>query len=149
MTTRLPYRKEAYRLWFEYLRLARQSSDQKVGRAFKRSGRYYEPWGNVEDARFDQWWRENQLLFEEKFSVRRLSRGENPADATALIIEVPLTQSKTKLFAQIREIIRNAYPTQKPKKGKFRPVSQYRLTAGAEPRLLALREMLRFIGTYI
>jgi|SRR5271156_3337454 hypothetical protein len=151
MKTPLPYRKEAYRLWFQYLRVARQSSDPKVGKALKRFARYYGPWGNDENVKFDQWWKENEHLFEEQFSVRRLSRLENPADPTALIIEVPLTQPKTKLFAQVREIIRHAYPTQKPRKGTFRPVSQYRLTVGAEPRLLALREMLtvyrKFAGT--
>jgi hypothetical protein len=142
MKTRLPYRKEAYRLWFEYLRLARGSKDEKVGKALTRSAKYYEPWGNVEAIKFDQWWKQHEPLFEEQFTVRRLSRGQNPADPTALIIEVPLTQPKVKLFAQVRDIIRNAYPTDTPRKGHFRPVSQYRLSAGTEPRLLALREML-------
>jgi hypothetical protein len=81
-------------------------------------------------------------LFEEQFSVCRLPRGGKPVDPTALIIEVPLTQPKGKLFAQVRKIIADAYPIQKPGKTKFRPVSQYRLTAGAEPRHLVLREML-------
>ena len=142
MKSRLPYRKEAYRLWFEYLRIARRSKDQKVRTALERSARFYEPWGNIENVKFDQWWRGNEHLFEEKSSVRRLSRGQKPADPTALIIEVPFTQTKAKLFAQVRELIRNAYPTQTPRKGRFRPVSQYRLSAGAEPRLMALREML-------
>jgi hypothetical protein len=66
-----------------------------------------------------------------------------------LIIEVPLTQTKAKLFAQVRDIIRNAYPTPNPKKGHFRPVSQYRLTAGAEPRFPALRETLNVYRVYL
>jgi hypothetical protein len=78
-----------------------------------------------------------------------LSQGQKPADPTALIIEVPLTQPKAKLFAQVRDIIRNAYPTQTPRKGHFRPVSQYRLTAGAEPRPMALREMLNVYRVYL
>lgn len=102
MKTRLPYRKEAYRLWFEYLRIARCSKDQKIRKALERSARFYEPWGNIENVKFDQWWRENKHLFEEKSSVRRLSRGQKPADPAALIIEVPFTQTKAKLFAQVR-----------------------------------------------
>lgn len=149
MKTRLPYRKEAYRLWFEYLRLARGSKDERVTKALKRSAKYYEPWGDLENVKFDLWWRQYEHLFKEQFSVRRLSRGEKPADKTALIIEVPLTQTKAKLFAQVRNIIRNAYPTQKPRKGHFRPVSQYRLSAGAEPRFLALREMLNVYRVYL
>jgi hypothetical protein len=149
MHTRAPYRKEAYRLWFEYLRLARSSSDAKVRKALQRSAKYYEPWGNLQNVNFDRWWKENGRLFEEQFSVRRLSSGENPADPTALIIEVPLTQPKSKLFAQVRNIIRDAYPSQTPRKAHFRPVTQYRLTVGAEPRTTALREMLNVYRVYL
>jgi len=59
----LPYRKEAYRLWFEYLRLAHGSSEQKIKNALNRSTKYYGPWGNIEDVKFDRWWRENEHLF--------------------------------------------------------------------------------------
>jgi hypothetical protein len=149
MKTRLPYRKEAYRLWFEYLRLARASKDQRVRKALTRSAKYYGPWDHVEDVKFDQWWKQHEHLFEEQFSVRRLSRRQKPDDPTALIIEVPLTQPKAKLLAQVRDIIRNAYPTRTPRKGHFRPVSQYRLTAGAEPRPIALREMLNVYRVYL
>ena len=78
MKTRLPYRKEDYRLWFEYLRLALASKDQKVRKAFARSSRYYEPWGNVENIKFDQWWRQHERLFEEHFSVRPCLGERNP-----------------------------------------------------------------------
>jgi Amylo-alpha-1,6-glucosidase len=149
MRTRLPYRKEAYRLWFEYLRLARESSDAKVRKALQRSARHYDPWGNLQNVNFDRWWREHQHLFEEQFSVRRLSRGEKPLDNTALIIEVPLTQPKSKLFAQVREIIKDAYPSQTPRKAHLRPVTQYRLTVGAEPRTAALREMLHVYRVHL
>ena len=105
-SNKLPYPKEDHRLWFEYLRLARGSSDPKGRKALQRSAKYYGSWGNVEGVKFDQWWMQYQHLFEEQFSVRRLSSGEKPADKTALIIEVPLTQPKSKLFAQVRNIIR-------------------------------------------
>jgi hypothetical protein len=140
--SRLPYRREAFRLWFEYLRVALRSSNPDVRKALKRSASYYKPWGNIATSRFDQWWREKGHLFEERSTVRRLNRREAPTDANALVIEIPLTQPRAKLIAQIREIIQNASPVQKPSKGRMRPVAQYRLTAGAEPRLLALREML-------
>ena len=148
MNTRLPSRKEAYRLWFEYLRFALRSKEQRVRKALARSTNYYAPWGNIENVKFDKWWKEHEQLFEEQFSVRRLSPREKPSDPTALIIEVPLTQTKMKLFAQVRKIIRDAYPTQTPRKGHFRPLSQYRLTAGAEPRLSALRETLNVYRVY-
>jgi hypothetical protein len=145
----LPYRKEAYRLWFEYLRIARRSKDQKVRKALARSAKYYDSWGNIDDVKFDRWWKQHEHLFEEQFTVRRLSRGQKPTDPTSLIIEVPLTQPKVKLLAQVRDIIRSNYPSQNPRKGRFRPVSQYRLTAGAEPRLVALNDTLNVYRVYL
>ena len=40
MKSKLPVRKEAYRLWFEYLRIARRSKDQKVTKALAKSAGY-------------------------------------------------------------------------------------------------------------
>jgi hypothetical protein len=97
MKSGLPHRKEAYRLWFEYLRVARRSKDPKATKTLARSARYYSRWGNIDNAKFDQWWRQYEHLFEEQFTVRRLSRGQKPADPMALIIEVPLTQPKSKI----------------------------------------------------
>jgi hypothetical protein len=142
MKSRLPYRREAYRLWFEYLRVALRSSDGKVRKALRRSAAYYAPWGNVASAQFNQWWKENGYLFEEKYTVRVLTPGEKPQNPQALVLEIPLTQPRQKLIRQIRDKIRTASPQQKPVKGKMRPVTQYRLSEGAEPRLLALRETL-------
>jgi hypothetical protein len=141
MSQRLPYPKQVYRLWYQYLQIARQSSDKKVRKALERSARYYKPWGDIDNVKFDAWWKKYNHLFEEQFSIRRLSRSDRP-DPKSLLIEVPLTQPKGKLFSQVRKIIADAYPISKPIKGKFRPVSQYRLTAGAEPRTLALNDML-------
>jgi hypothetical protein len=142
MKKRLPYPPEAYRLWFEYLRVAKRSSDRKIQEALTRSARFYEPWGNVLDAKFDQWWKEKWHLFEEQFTVRRLARREPPSDPNALVIEVPLTQPSKKLIRQVREIIRLASLEQKAPKRRMRPVTQYKLTEGAKPHLLAFRQML-------
>ena len=106
-------------VWFEYLRIARRSKDQKVTKALAKSAGYYAPWGDLDNVTFDQWWRQNEHLFEEQFSVRRLSPGQKPADPTALIIEVPLTQPKAKLFSQVRAIIREYYPNEKARKRHF------------------------------
>jgi hypothetical protein len=140
----LPYRREACRLWFEYLRVARRSLDRNVQEALKRSASFYAPWGDVLAVKFDRWWKQKGQIFEDKYSIRQLAPGERPADSEALIIEIPLRQSPTMLTKAVGEIIREASATQDRqfRKSKKRPTSQYRLTEGAEPKLRAVREML-------
>jgi len=64
-----------------------------VQEALKRSASFYAPWGDVTKMKFDNWWKENGHLFEDKYVVRRLTAGEIPIDPQALIVEIPLTQS--------------------------------------------------------
>ena len=45
--SKLSSRRENFRLWFEYLRLAKKSTNRKVIEALKRSALFYEPWGDV------------------------------------------------------------------------------------------------------
>jgi hypothetical protein len=144
MKSALPYRREVYRLWFEYLKLARASSDPLVKAALKTSAAFYAPWGDVTKFKFDAWWKTHGHLFEEKYSVRRVPHGNAPSDPNALLIEVPLTQSPTALTKRVRVIIQEAFAEQgrARKKAKKRPSSSYRPTEGAEPKLVAVREML-------
>ena len=90
MKTALPYRREAYRLWFEYLRVARNSSLASVQAALKQSALFYAPWGDVTNVTFNTWWKDTGQLFEDKFVIRKLAAGEEPSDPNALIIEIPL-----------------------------------------------------------
>ena len=64
--------REFYRLWFEYLRLAKRSQRQDVKDALKRSATFYAPWGDVLAERFDVWWPKRKPLFEERYVVRLL-----------------------------------------------------------------------------
>ena len=66
MRTALPYRRETYRLWFEYLRVARSSSLASVQAALKQSAPFYAPWGDVTGVTFHAWWKEKGELFEDK-----------------------------------------------------------------------------------
>jgi hypothetical protein len=144
MKSVLPYRREAFRLWFEYLRVARSSLRPEVQEALKRTASFYAPWGDVTETKFDDWWKDKGHLFEDKYVVRRLEQGELPADPQALILEIPLTQSPTVLVKRVAEIIAEACATrqQTSLKSKKTPTSQFQLTAGAEPKLTAVREML-------
>ena len=144
MKTALPYRREAYRLWFEYLRVARNSSLASVQTALKQSAPFYAPWGDVTTVSFNAWWKEKGPLFEDRFVVRRLTPGEQPSDPNALIVEIPLSRSPTVLIKNVKALIQDAVAVraQASKKSKMMPTSAYRLTEGAEPKLLAVREML-------
>ena len=144
MKTALPYRREAYRLWFEYLRVARNSSLASVQAALKQSALFYAPWGDVTNVTFNTWWKDTGQLFEDKFVIRKLAAEEEPSDPNALIIEIPLNRSPTVLIKNVGALIQDAVAlqAQASKKSKKIPTSAYRLTEGAEPKLLAVREML-------
>ena len=143
MKSALSYRREAYRLWFEYLRVAHGSSRPDVQEALKHSAFFYAPWGDVANTKFDLWWKEKGHLFEDKRVVRRLTAGELPADPEALIVEIPLTQSQSVLIERVAEIMREEFATKaSPKKSRKESTAQFSLTKGAEPKLAALREML-------
>jgi hypothetical protein len=143
MKSALSYRREAYRLWFEYLRVAHGSSRPDVQEALKRSASFYAPWGDVRNTRFDLWWKEKGHLFEDKYVVRRLSVGDLPADPEALIVEIPLTQSQSVLIKRVAEIMRDEFAKKTSQtKSRKDSTAQFGLTIGAEPKLDAVREML-------
>lgn len=140
----LLYRRDIYRLWFDYLRLARASDEPRVKAALANSAIFYAPWGDVTNVKFDKWWKTHGHLFEEKHVVRRLRNGEAPSDPSALVIQVPLTQSQSILTKGVRAVIREAFAEQGrvTKKAKKRPTSSYSPTQGAEPKRIAVHQML-------
>ncbi len=147
--TKLTARRENYRLWFEYLRLAKKSTDRKVIEALKRSAAFYEPWGDVESEKFDAWWRRARHLFEEQYVVRKLELNEQPSNQNSLVVEIPLNQSATKLTHIVKEIIEEAWAEQnkeRKRKNKTTASASYHLTVGAEPKLRTIREMLTVYG---
>jgi pimeloyl-ACP methyl ester carboxylesterase len=142
--SRLANRKEAYRLWFEYLKLARLSTTREVKSALLVSGPFYAPWQIETAGKFDEWWKTHGHLFEEKYVVRELKQGETPLDPNALLVEIPLTKSPTDLTKAVKDLIQSAWDAQakEHRKGKKKPSAFYHLSEGSEPKLLAVREML-------
>jgi hypothetical protein len=147
--TRLASRRENYRLWFEYLRLAKKSTDKKVIDALKRSSTLYDPWGDVTSEGFHTWWKLKGHLFEERHTVRRLEPTQQPSDPNSLVVEIPLSQSPTKLTRKVKALIEEAWHEQnKQQKSKSKTVASadFHLTDGSEPKLRAIREMLTVYG---
>ena len=140
----LAARREAFRLWFEYLKIAHLSADAKIKSALVVTEPYYRPWEMDKAEKFDPWWKTHGHLFEEKFAVRKLKAGEAPLDPDALLVEIPLTQSPTSLTSKVKAIIQAACDARErtERKGKKKPTAYYRLTEGSEPKFDAVREML-------
>jgi hypothetical protein len=137
--------REFYRLWFEYLRLAKKSDRRDVKDALKRSATFYAPWGDVLAERFDVWWPKHAQLFEERHVVRRLAGGEKPSSPQSLVVEIPLNQSATKLTRAVKQLIEKAVKelrSEDKRKNKAIPSAQFAMTEGAEPKQRAVREML-------
>jgi hypothetical protein len=140
----LAVRREAYRLWFEFLKLAQSSTNHRVREAFAASSQFYAPWNMKDNDRFDPWWRTHQHLFDEKHTVRVLTAGEAPLDSTALVVEIPLTKSPTDLMKEVSVLIMKAHGAieRKSRKTKRLPRARYRLSEESEPKLRAVRTML-------
>ena len=140
----LAYKRETYRLWFEYLRLARMSSKNEVQAALKRTAAFYAPWGDFSGIKFDDWWKSHSHLFEEKFVVRALEPGAAPAAPQSLVVEIPLTQSSSEIMKAVGHVVRDAFKLRGPahRKDTRLPSAVYHPTIGAEPKLIAVREML-------
>ncbi|GAC1414103.1 MAG: hypothetical protein NVSMB6_16180 [Burkholderiaceae bacterium] len=143
--TKLASRRENYRLWFEYLLLAKKSADKEVIVALRRSAELYEPWGDVSDGSFHAWWKRKGYLFEEQHHVRKLERNELPSDPTALVLEIPLRQSPTKLSRAVKTLIEEAWTEQNKQHGRKNKTvasAKFHLTEGSEPKLRTIRDML-------
>jgi hypothetical protein len=104
----LAYRREHYRLWFEYWKLARTSSDKDVRKALEQSRLFYAAWGTDTTIKFETWWKTHAALFEDKHQIRVLQPGEERSDPEALVLEIPLTKSATAIIKQIRPLLENA-----------------------------------------
>ncbi len=141
---KLAAQKRAFRLWFEYLRVARQSAKKEVKSALTAYSGAYRDWNMEEATKFDSWWKSHSHLFEERYFIRSLGIGEAPLDTDALILEIPLTQSPTILTRKVRALIQEAYSlkVKQDKKSKTKATAQYKLTEGVEPKFDAIREML-------
>lgn len=55
--------KELFRLWYEFYRLALQSSDPAIKKALKKSSNFYADWDAHENLYFDEWWKTHRSLF--------------------------------------------------------------------------------------
>lgn len=138
---KLLIKRENYRLWFEFYKVALNSSEEKVKKALAKTKRY-ERWGDVRSVKFDDWWKSHAYLFNETKAIRELEDGEKVIINDCLVFEVPLNNSATALAAEIRIRLSKAIAEKTKKKSRKNPSTAFGLTEGSELKLVPIREML-------
>jgi len=139
-------RREHWRQWFEFYKLALASADPGVRERLAKSAKFYERWGDVRGEKFDAWWKSHAYLFEGTTQVHVLKEGELPRQMDSLVVEIPLNQSPTKLLAAVRLLIEEQFARKNyvKRKGRTTLSTPFRLSDNAEPKLAAIRERLTF-----
>lgn len=126
--------KEAYRLWFEFLKRAIDNPNVKV------NTKHYKAWGDVSKYKFDKWWKEigNKVI--------DLNSQSNVTFATDGVIEdgsylirVPKTLTSTEAANQVRQLLLESNHKQVVLESKLK------IRHGAEIRPLTYRT---YLNTY-
>lgn len=92
--------REAYRLWFEFLRRAIAANRERVKLDL------YREWGDVASFKsFDAWWRElgSKIISLHPDSVERVAEGTE--DASTYLLRVPKSMSSTEIGNEVRKYL--------------------------------------------
>lgn len=80
--------------WFNFYRLALNSTDPELIANCKKSAKFYESWGDISTVNFDEWWKTHAYLFHTRQKIEILN-GKFESDGTAMYLRVPLTFTST------------------------------------------------------
>lgn len=143
--------RQLYRLWFEFLKLAKKEPD--LQRDLARSADFYEPWGDVENQSFDSWWQQHKNLFGQTVvtEVDRVVRADN-----VLYVAIPLNQPSSRSLAEVKVLIEEKQRNQllsrgvdpKSVKSLSAAFGRYDFTPGVEIRGRTLYEVQLIYGLY-
>lgn len=130
--------KEAYRIWYEFLRRALASNECKV------DARKYTAWGDVASTTFTRWWRDvgSQLLARSEVAV---VDGKAQATSDVLLIAVPIALTPTDAANQLRSLLLVHYKTAAQKRPPSRAIQ---MTQGKEIKVRSFRAYLRTYDAY-
>ncbi len=137
-------RKEQYRLWFEFLKLAHQSDKPIIQQALKASAEFYSPWEIDKHEKFDDWWKDKSNLFNDTLEVRKLEAGALPDTPECLVVQIPLNRTQSELLAAVRKVLAQHYDDigKTSRKNRALATSAYGLTGKGEMKTDAVRETL-------
>ncbi len=134
MKTNLIIKKDSYRIWFEFYKLATQNKSLKVNK------RFYDLWGeDVVSMKFDDWWKTHSHLFIQPI-VKVVEPDGQIESPWGILIDVPLNKSITETLSDIKDILKKNQKTNK--KNKRLLIGKYTLSENSEPKLKAVKEFL-------
>ena len=101
------------RLWFEFYKLA--LTDNRLSFNFEKTKEYYQPWGDITDMKFDDWYKSHNHLFLLKISeITRVSKNKN-----VLNVSIPLSQTVTESLKQLKELLKEKQLENRPNSYEF------------------------------
>ncbi len=86
--------KEKVRYWFEFLKLAHETSDSVVKNQLRDSAKFYSSWGNYRQSKFNEWWKTHSSLFRDSVVLSVPKSGDVVTD-DAFYVRVPFTYAPT------------------------------------------------------
>ena len=111
--------KTKVRYWFEFLRLAHQSTDTQVIENLEASKSFYAAWGNYLDTSFDAWWKEHSHLFRQSAQIKRLG-SDDKGDENSFCIEFPFTYAPTTAAAIFKDMYSREFDARQIVKNKVK-----------------------------
>ena len=95
--------KQKIQRWFEFLRLAHQSTDPVVVANLIASKSLYEPWGDYLNTSFTKWWASHKQLFRTVSTMRKMTSADVVGD-DALHLVIPYTYAPTTVAKIVQRI---------------------------------------------
>lgn len=137
-------KREPYRLWFEYLKIADVLIPDKIDRS------YYADWGDITEFPFDEWFEKNwRMLFAIPASVTILQTLDDfraaEADEDCVVIKISRAGTTTQKLDDLKKLIeaqfadKKAIKVEKPK---------YEISAKRSVHFPSLRAKLRFLEIF-
>jgi len=128
--------KEAYRLWFEFLKRALAEDKSAVDM------KLYSEWGDVESYSFSKWWREigERITAKPKAEVELLEKGT--ADDSSYLVRLPKSLTSTQIGDAVRRLLLEI---------EHQPIKQsrVRLSDGFQVRTEKIRAYLRVYDSQV
>lgn len=146
-THRVPWDVEAYRLWFEFLKLVHRDPNLTV------SEKLYVGWDSVADSKFDEWWTTHwRKLFAVDRGAREITGSRDWASVSSskhhIAISVPLDCDVNATLEDIRKLlqVRGAGGLARIRKGESAAAFPI---AAKNLKYPALRQLLRIYGYWL
>ena len=135
---------EPYRLWFEFLKLALEVQPEKVDKKF------YEPWGNVSNERFNDWFSQNwRKLFATPASLTVVSSASEAQgyldDPKSLLIRVDKSGPVKRQIEDFKKILK-AHREPSGKRVYLKP--PFEIASNRSMNNASLRAMLKLLAFF-